>query len=141
MEGYLCVFFRPAPRVCQIAVSGDAIGHPPQPPGKSSFALRLLVDYSTYVGNAAGGGCAQASGALNMIKQDNGNSQETLTIQHAGLVCDAAGIGSAKTYTATYNVTGGTKKYAGAAGTGSFSATFDTVRTLLHLHGNVLFDK
>ena len=34
---------------------------------------------------------------------------ETLAIQHAGLVCDAAGIGSAKTYTATYNVTGGTR--------------------------------
>lgn len=135
------LFLPPASRVCQVAVSGESIGHPPQPPGKSDFALRLLVDYSTYVGNGSGGGCAQASGVLNLGKQDNGNSQENLTMNHAGLVCDTAGIGSAKTYMATYYITGGTKKYVGASGTGSLSASFDAVRTLIHLAGNVLFDK
>ena len=124
-----------------MSAAGDSIGHPPQPPGKSNFALRLNIDYSTFVGNGSGGGCAQASGNLNYVKQDSGNSQENLTMNHAGLVCDTAGIGSTKTYTATYHITGGTKKYIGASGTGSLSASFDAMRTLLHLHGNVLFDK
>jgi hypothetical protein len=135
------LFLPPAPRVCPITTTGEVIGHPPQPPGKSTFALRLLVDYATYVGNGAGGGCAQASGSLNMVKQDSGNSDENLTINHAGLLCDSVGIGSARTYTATYHITGGTKKYAGASGTGSLSASFDVARTLLHLQGNVLFAK
>src|SRR3712207_8895837 len=47
---------------------------------------------------------------------------------HAGLLCDSVGVGSARTYTATYHITGGTKKYAGASGTGSLSASFDTAR-------------
>jgi hypothetical protein len=60
-------------------------------------------------------------------------------MDHAGLVCDTDGIGSAKTYTATYNITGGRRKYAGAAGTGDLAASFSGAQTLLHLDGNVLF--
>jgi len=75
------------------------------------------------------------------VKDSNGNSQETISIGHAGLLCETANIGSARTYTATYHISGGSGKYAEASGTGSFSASFDALRTLLHLQGNVLFDK
>jgi hypothetical protein len=58
---------------------------------------------------------------------------------HAGLLCDTAGPLGSKVYTATYNITGGSRKYAGAAGTGEFAASFNGTETLLHLDGNVLF--
>src|SRR5688572_22494486 len=70
------LFLPPAPRVCTVSAAGDSVGHPPHPPGKSSFALKLLIDYSTYLGNASGGGCAQASGNVAFTKQDNGSSVE-----------------------------------------------------------------
>lgn len=132
-------FLPPAPRVCNVSLSGNSGGSPPHPQGKSTFTMSLNIDFSTYLSNGSGGGCSQASGLLTFIKADNGNSQDQLTMTHAGLVCDTAGIGSAKTYSASYKITGGTRKYSGADGTGSVSASFDAARSLLHLLGNVRF--
>ena len=58
---------------------------------------------------------------------------------HAGLLCDTDGIGTPKTYTATYHVTGGTRKYAGASGTGDVAMAVGFAESVLHLDGNVLF--
>jgi hypothetical protein len=111
-------FLPPAPRLCPVSTSGDAGGSPPQPPGKSSFNMSLVIDFSTYRSNGSGGGCSLASGRLTLDKQDQGNATDAVTIDHAGLLCDTAGIGSAKTYTVTYNITGGTRKYVGCRGLG-----------------------
>ena len=132
-------FLPPPPRLCPIATIGNTAGNPPQPPGKSHFTFNLVIDFSTYLSNGSGGGCSQASGTLTLTKDDNGNNPDTVSLAHTGLVCDATGILSTKTYTATYYITGGTGKYAGALGTGSTTASFDAVRTLIHLDGNVLF--
>ena len=79
-----------------------------------------------------------ASGTVVFTKSARGNP-ERLTATHAGLVCDTDGVGSPKTYTATYNITGGTRKYAGASGTGDVAVSIDVSETTLHLDGNVLF--
>jgi hypothetical protein len=131
-------FLPPAPRLCRVEVSGVSAGSPPHPPGQSTFRLNLVVDFSTYRSNGSGGGCSLASGTLAFTKAARGNP-ERLTMTHAGLLCDSDGIGSPKTYTATYNVTGGTRKYAGAGGTGDMALSIDTPETVLHLEGNVLF--
>lgn len=128
----------PAPRVCSITTRGVSSGSPGQPPGQSTFLLSLNADYSTFRTNASGGGCSLASGRLTLTKDSNGN-QEQLLMTHAGLVCDTAGALGSKVYTATYNIIGGTRKYAGAAGTGSFAASFNATESLVHLLGNVLF--
>lgn len=131
-------FLPPAPRVCSIIVTGVSAGSPPHPPGQSTFRLELVVDFSTYLSNGSGGGCSQASGTLVFTKSAQGNPEQ-LTMNHAGLVCDTDGIGSAKTYTATYHATGGSKKYAGASGAGDVALSFASAHTLLHLEGNILF--
>ena len=128
----------PAPRICSTSTRGVSGGSPPHPPGHSTFLLTLDADYSTFRTNASGGGCSLASGRLTFTKDSSGN-QEQLVITHAGQLCDTAGPLGSKVYTATYNITGGTRKYVGAAGTGSFSASFNASETLLHLDGNVLF--
>jgi len=132
-------FLPPAPRLCPVSASGDISGDPPQPPGHSSFNLQLTIDFSTYRSNGSGGGCSQASGTLTLRKEDGGASQDRLTMTNAGLLCDNAGIGSPKTYTATYYITGQTGKYAGASGTGAVAVSFDSAQTIVHLDGNVLF--
>jgi hypothetical protein len=128
----------PAPRVCSISTRGISAGSPPQPPGQSTFVLTVDADYSTFRTNGNGGGCSLASGRLTFTKDSNGNDEQ-LVMTHAGLLCDTAGPLGSKVYTATYNVTGGSRKYIGAAGTGDFSASFNATETLLHLDGNVLF--
>jgi hypothetical protein len=75
---------------------------------------------------------------LTYTKASKGNPEQ-LTVTHSGLLCDTAGLGSAKTYNAAYNITGGTGKYAGADGTGNLTLGLDAAQTLLHMEGNVLF--
>ena len=128
----------PAPRVCSVSTVGISGGSPPQPPGHSTFALVVNADYSTFRTNGSGGGCSLASGQLTFTKDSNGNNVN-LVMTHAGLLCDTAGPLGSKVYTATYNITGGSRKYVGAAGTGAFAASFNATETLLHLDGNVLF--
>ena len=128
----------PAPRVCSVTTRGISAGSPPQPPGQSTFILSLNADYSTFRTNGSEGGCSQVSGRLTFTKDSSGNNEQ-LVMTHAGLLCDTAGTLGSKVYTATYNITGGSRKYIGAAGTGSFSASFNASETLLHLDGNVLF--
>jgi len=131
-------FLPPGPRLCPVVVTGVSAGSPPHPPGQSTFRLELVVDFSTFRSNGSGGGCSLASGSLVFTKSAQGNPEE-LTMNHAGLVCDTDGIGSPKTYTATYHATGGTKKYFAASGTGDVALVFDSAETLLHLDGNILF--
>ena len=131
-------FLPPAPRLCPVTTGGVSAGSPPHPPGQSTFRLNLETDFSTYRSNGSGGGCSLASGTLVFTKDARGNP-ERLTMTHAGLVCDTDGIGSPKTYTATYQVTGGSRKYAGASGTGDMTLSLTAGETLLHLEGNVLF--
>lgn len=128
----------PAPRVCPVSTRGVSGGSPPQPPGHSTFVLALNADYSTFRTNGSGGGCSLASGQLTFTKDSTGNNEQ-LVMTHAGLLCDTAGALGSKVYTATYNITGGSRKYVGAAGTGAFAASFNATETLLHLDGNVLF--
>ena len=128
----------PAPRVCSVSTRGISAGSPPQPPGHSTFVLALNADYSTFRTNGSGGGCSLASGRLTFTKDSSGNNEQ-LVMTHAGLLCDTAGPLGAKVYTATYNITGGSRKYVGAAGTGNFAVSFNATETLLHLDGNVLF--
>ncbi len=128
----------PAPRLCPVFLRGESAGSPPQPPGQSVFSLGLVVDFSTYRSNGSGGGCSLASGSLTYIKAAKGNPEQ-LTMTHSGLVCDTAGLESAKTYNAIYRITGGTGKYVGAAGTGNLTLGFDAAQTLMHALGNVLF--
>jgi hypothetical protein len=128
----------PAPRVCSVSTRGISAGSPPQPPGRSTFLFELNADYSTFRTNGSGGGCSLTSGRLTFTKDSNGNNEQ-LVMTHAGLLCDTAGPLGSKVYTATYNITGGSRKYVGAAGTGAFSVSFNATETLLHLDGNVLF--
>jgi len=128
----------PAPRLCSVSTRGISGGSPPQPPGHSTFVLTVTADYSTFRTNGSGGGCSLASGRLTFTKESSGN-QEQLVMTHAGLLCDTTGPLGSKVYTATYNITGGSRKYVGAAGTGDFAASFNATDTLLHLDGNVLF--
>lgn len=128
----------PPPRVCSVSTRGISAGSPGQPPGRSTFLLTLNADYSTFRTNGSGGGCSLASGSLTFTKDSNGN-QEQLVMTHAGLLCDTAGPLGPKVYTATYNITGGSRKYVGAAGTGDFAASFNATESLVHLDGNVLF--
>ena len=128
----------PTPRVCPVSTRGVSGGSPPQPPGHSTFVLAVNADYSTFRTNGSGGGCSLASGQLTFTKDSNGNNEQ-LVMTHAGLLCDTAGALGSKVYTATYNITGGSRKYVGAAGTGEFAASFNATETLLHLDGNVLF--
>jgi hypothetical protein len=133
-------FLPPAPRLCPtISTLGISHGSPGHPPGHSTFVFELNADYSTFRTNGSGGGgCSLASGKLTFTKDSKGNNEQ-LVMTHAGLVCDTAGPLGPKVYTATYNITGGTRKYVGAAGTGSFSVSFNPTETLVHLDGNVLF--
>jgi hypothetical protein len=128
----------PAPRICSVTTRGVSGGSPPQPPGHSTFLFALNADYSTFRTNGSGGGCSFTSGQLTFTKDSRGNNEQ-LVMTHAGLLCDTAGTDGPKVYTATYNITGGSRKYVGAAGTGDFSASFNATETLLHLDGNVLF--
>jgi hypothetical protein len=128
----------PAPRECLVSTRGISGGSPPHPPGHSTFVLTLNADYSTFRTNGSGGGCSLASGRLTFTKDSRGNNEQ-LVMTHAGLLCDTAGTLGSKVYTATYNITGGSRKYVGAAGTGEFAASFNASETLLHLDGNVLF--
>jgi hypothetical protein len=128
----------PPPRVCSVSTRGISAGSPPQPPGPSTFMLSLNADYSTFRTNGSGGGCSQVSGRLTFTKDANGNDEQ-LVLTHAGLLCDTAGTLGPKVYTATYNITGGSRKYVGAAGTGNLTASFNATETLVHLDGNVLF--
>jgi hypothetical protein len=128
----------PAPRICSVTTRGISGGSPPQPPGHSTFSFALNIDYSTFRTNGSGGGCSFTSGQLTFTKDAKGNNEQ-LVMTHAGLLCDTAGTDGPKVYTATYNITGGSRKYVGAAGTGDFSASFNATETLLHLDGNVLF--
>lgn len=128
----------PPPRVCSVSTRGISAGSPPQPSGQSTFILSLNADYSTFRTNGSGGGCSQVSGRLTLTKDASGNDEQ-LVMTHAGLLCDTAGALGSKVYTATYNITGGSRKYAGAAGTGNLTASFNATETLVHLDGNVLF--
>ena len=131
-------FLPPAPRLCSVSTQGMSAGSPPQPPGRSTFVLELVADYSTFRTNGSGGGCSLASGRLTFTKDSSGNNEQ-LVMTHAGLLCDTEGTLGSKVYTATYNIIGGSGKYVGAAGTGSFAASFNASETLVHLDGNVLF--
>jgi hypothetical protein len=128
----------PAPRLCPIFLKGESAGSPPHPPGHSAFSLELVIDFSTYRSNGSGGGCSLASGSLTYVKASKGNP-ERLTMTHSGLLCDTAGLESAKTYNASYNITGGTGKYTAADGTGNLTLGLDAAQSLLHVEGNVLF--
>jgi hypothetical protein len=128
----------PAPRICSSSTRGVSGGSPPHPPGHSTFVFTMDADYSTFRTNGSGGGCSLASGRLTFTKDSSGN-QEQLGMTHAGMLCDTAGPLGSKVYTATYNITGGSRKYVGAAGTGTFAVSFNSTETLLHLDGNVLF--
>lgn len=128
----------PAPRICAVSTRGISGGSPPHPPGHSTFVFTLNADYSTFRTNGSGGGCSLASGRLTFTKDSTGNNEQ-LAMTHAGLLCDTEGPQGSKVYTATYNIVGGSRKYVGADGTGSFAASFNATETLLHLDGNVLF--
>jgi hypothetical protein len=128
----------PAPRPCPVSTRGISGGSPPHPPGHSTFELTLTADYSTFRTNGSGGGCSLASGRLTFTKDSSGNNEQLL-MTHAGLLCDTTGPLGSKVYTATYNIVGGSRKYVGAAGTGSFATSFNATETLVHLDGNVLF--
>ena len=131
-------FLPPPPRPCSLSTRGVSSGSPPHPPGQSTFLMTLTADYSTFRTNGSGGGCTNASGRLTFTKDSSGNNEQ-LVMTHAGMLCDTTGPLGSKVYTATYNITGGTRKYVGAAGTGSFAASFNASETLVHLDGNVLF--
>jgi hypothetical protein len=77
---------------------------------------------------------------LSFVKTDNGAANDTVNMRVAGLYCDVAGITSTKVFTGAYNIDGGTRKFAGAAGTGNIAFSF-AGQTLLHADGNILSAK
>jgi hypothetical protein len=88
--------------------------------GKSTLTLDLVIVVSG-TANGSGGVCRTANGTGEI----NTSNKSTISFSTVGAICEVAGLGSQRTYNATYFIDGGTSHFPGAAGSGLFVAGID----------------
>lgn len=127
---------------CTVTSTGQMTGTPILP---GDFVLRFdtgspssLNGYPAGpVGGPNQGLCLPAS-FLGQLSETEGDS---ISFNHAGLVCEEAAPGSPYVYHGTFRLTGGTGRFAAATGGGSVVGTFtrDTQAALVYLRGAISY--
>ncbi len=127
---------------CTVTSTGEMTGTPVLP---GQFVLRFdtggpnsLNGYPAGpVGGTNQGVCLPAS-FLGTVTETGGDS---IYFAHAGLACEEAAAGSDYVYHGTFQVTGGTGRFAAAAGGGSVVGTFTrgTAVALVYLRGAISY--
>lgn len=120
---------------CNVLLAGPASG---THIGHGDFAANLRVTTgSSRSSNGVGGLCVVVTGTLTL----NPPSVDTsINMNVAGTICEEGGAGSPRHFDGTYRITGGSARFADAAGGGSLALTwlrFAGGLAFLHLHGTI----
>lgn len=101
-------------RDCTLQTTGMFSGFPII---KGTYMTTLTVHWGTSTPNGSGGSCAPADGPTTLTALDG----DQLTLQNTGNYCEIGPTGPSvpHRYTGTYTITGGTGRFANAAGTGT----------------------
>jgi hypothetical protein len=86
--------------------------------GKGTFVQTAIVLWKKGFPNGSGGYCAPASGTITITASD----KSTITADRVGILCE---VGGTHTFNGTYFITGGTKRFEGASGTGIATCSVD----------------
>ena len=121
---------------CQITGTGQMTGAPVNPGG---FALRLDTGspgwFNGYGTTTLQGVCFPAAFQGSLAE----TAGDTIEFNHVGMVCEEGAQGSPFHYNGTYRITGGTGRFASAAGSGTVTAAFTRQDTFEAGSGDVLF--
>lgn len=114
---------------CTTTAHGDMTGTPIV---SGTWDLRLDTG-----GPAVGGDGVCLAAAGHGVLTETG--ADTIEFAHVGIVCEESELSSPYHYTASFQVTGGTGRFANAIGSGDLAATFTRVGTFTRGSGSAEF--